>query len=256
MEQNKDTAPASPAALSDGAIREIVNQLRDIAVEFHAAQQLRERIAHVIVPRLQSVRVRIPAGYVLQPIEEVSAAPVPSASPDALTDAVIRNSRGVVKHWNEFGPESDFERAMRGLDAALELLAAQPAAPASEPLEIDRLKSALAEANQSCTAERVARELARDELQRRVEVERKDGSRWFWQGDGHDHLESMIDGMQVIIGAAQLRTLLAATAAPAPADRQGVALSKFDPAQDLVLDEENPLHMKLLNAIKNKGEQQ
>ena len=46
--------PQSVPALSDGAIREIVNQLRDIAVEFHDAQQLRARIAHVIVPRLKS----------------------------------------------------------------------------------------------------------------------------------------------------------------------------------------------------------
>lgn len=78
----------------------------------------------------------------------------------------------------------------------------------------DRLKSALEVANASCSAERVARELARDELQRRVEVERVDGSRWFWQGDGHDHLESMIGGMQIVISATQLRALLAAPCHP------------------------------------------
>lgn len=33
-------------------IREIVNQIRDIAVEFHDTQQLRARIAAVLVPVL------------------------------------------------------------------------------------------------------------------------------------------------------------------------------------------------------------
>ena len=38
--------------LKDNQIAEVVNTLRDIAVEFHSTQQLRERIAHVIVPLL------------------------------------------------------------------------------------------------------------------------------------------------------------------------------------------------------------
>lgn len=83
-----------------------------------------------------------------------------------------------------------------------------------QTLEIDRLKSALAEANMACTAERHGRERADAELKRRIDAERTDGSRWFWMGDGLDHLESMLDGMQVIIGAAQLRALLASAAVP------------------------------------------
>ena len=38
----------------DGEIAKIVNDLRDVAVQFHAAQQLRERIAQIVVPLLQN----------------------------------------------------------------------------------------------------------------------------------------------------------------------------------------------------------
>lgn len=41
--------------MKDNEIALIVNQLRDIAVTFHNTQQLRERIAHVIVPLLKDV---------------------------------------------------------------------------------------------------------------------------------------------------------------------------------------------------------
>lgn len=34
--------------MKDHEIRELVNQIRDIAIEYHGTQQLRERIAHVI----------------------------------------------------------------------------------------------------------------------------------------------------------------------------------------------------------------
>lgn len=41
---------AQPASvvLKDHQIRELVNQLRDIAIEYHGTQQLRERIARVL----------------------------------------------------------------------------------------------------------------------------------------------------------------------------------------------------------------
>lgn len=45
--------------IADHEIAKTVNQLRDIAIEFHGAQQLRERIAHLIVPLLQR---RAPVG--------------------------------------------------------------------------------------------------------------------------------------------------------------------------------------------------
>lgn len=38
----------APVVLKDHQIRELVNQLRDIAIEYHGTQQLRERIARVL----------------------------------------------------------------------------------------------------------------------------------------------------------------------------------------------------------------
>ncbi|MRV72517.1 hypothetical protein GJ700_12435 [Duganella sp. FT92W] len=50
---------AQPAApVDDRRIADTVNALRDVAVKFHDAQQLRERIAHIVVPLLKAA----PAG--------------------------------------------------------------------------------------------------------------------------------------------------------------------------------------------------
>lgn len=40
--------PPAPAAIKDHQIRELVTELRDIAVDYHGTQQLRERIARAI----------------------------------------------------------------------------------------------------------------------------------------------------------------------------------------------------------------
>ncbi|WP_262770172.1 hypothetical protein [Enterobacter asburiae] len=42
------TAPPAPASMKYHQIRELVNELRDIAVEYHGTQQLRERIARTV----------------------------------------------------------------------------------------------------------------------------------------------------------------------------------------------------------------
>jgi hypothetical protein len=59
--------------VKDHEFRELVNQLRDIAVEYRDAQQLRERIAHTVRAALQSGNsgqpVTVPSGYVLVPVE-------------------------------------------------------------------------------------------------------------------------------------------------------------------------------------------
>ncbi|MFV5926009.1 hypothetical protein ACLIKC_02810 [Klebsiella aerogenes] len=41
-------AQPAPVVLKDHQIRELVNQLRDIAIEYHGTQQLRERIARIL----------------------------------------------------------------------------------------------------------------------------------------------------------------------------------------------------------------
>lgn len=42
------TAPPAPVAMKDHQIRDLVNELRDIAVEYYGTQQLRERIAKTV----------------------------------------------------------------------------------------------------------------------------------------------------------------------------------------------------------------
>ncbi|MFU8332304.1 hypothetical protein [Enterobacter hormaechei] len=42
------TAPPAPVSMKDHQIRELVNELRDIAVDYHGTQQLRERIARTV----------------------------------------------------------------------------------------------------------------------------------------------------------------------------------------------------------------
>jgi hypothetical protein len=66
---------ASPAdSIKDHVIAQTVNELRDIAVQFHGAQQLRERIAHVIVPLLKAA----------SPVAQQSAEPVQAVRPKEI----------------------------------------------------------------------------------------------------------------------------------------------------------------------------
>ncbi|WP_262349037.1 hypothetical protein [Enterobacter asburiae] len=67
------TAPPAPITMKDHQIRELVNELRDIAVEYHGTQQLRERIARTCrAAMLQGAYGNspvIPDGYALVPVE-------------------------------------------------------------------------------------------------------------------------------------------------------------------------------------------
>ena len=58
--------------MKDHEIRELVNQLRDIAVEYRDTQQLRERIAHIVRAAIQSGNsaqpVTVPDGWI--PVSE------------------------------------------------------------------------------------------------------------------------------------------------------------------------------------------
>ncbi|MEG8325720.1 DUF550 domain-containing protein [Klebsiella variicola subsp. variicola] len=64
-------AQPAPVVLKDHQIRELVNQLRDIAIKYHAAGQLREQIARVVrAAMLQAGNSPvIPEGYVMVPKE-------------------------------------------------------------------------------------------------------------------------------------------------------------------------------------------
>lgn len=83
------TAPPAPVAMKDHQIRELVNVLRDIAVEYHATQQLREHIARAVRAAMQGKAEPVSQPYKL-----------PTQSSDAVNEAA----------WNlhdtltEFGP--------------------------------------------------------------------------------------------------------------------------------------------------------
>ena len=86
-------APVVPEPMKDHQIRELVNDLRDIAIEYHGTQQLRERIARTVrsamlqagnspvigfdpaseADRSVEVRYFAPPGYVLVPVEPTMA---------------------------------------------------------------------------------------------------------------------------------------------------------------------------------------
>lgn len=61
----------APVVLKDHEIRELVNQLRDIAIKYHGTGQLRERIAHVIRGAMLQAGNSpvIPDGYVMVPVK-------------------------------------------------------------------------------------------------------------------------------------------------------------------------------------------
>ncbi|MCE1514339.1 MULTISPECIES: hypothetical protein [unclassified Enterobacter cloacae complex] len=67
------SAPPAPVSMKDHQIRELVNELRDIAVEYHGTQQLRERIARTVrAAMLQGADGNspvIPDGWVMVPEE-------------------------------------------------------------------------------------------------------------------------------------------------------------------------------------------
>jgi uncharacterized protein (DUF2267 family) len=67
-------APVAPTAqpIKDHQIAETVNALRDVAVQFHDAQQLRERIAGIVVPLLSALPARTLTPVAAQPQEPVA----------------------------------------------------------------------------------------------------------------------------------------------------------------------------------------
>ena len=95
-----ETKPAAPAApipdqpLKDHEIAQVVNTLRDVALQFHGAQQLRERIAHIVVPLLKNA--------------PQAAQPTPRPEPWRFTYAVVMNpgkaNEQVESYHHSFAP--------------------------------------------------------------------------------------------------------------------------------------------------------
>ncbi|WP_447782094.1 hypothetical protein [Enterobacter asburiae] len=68
-----NSVPPAPVAMKDHQVRELVNDLRDIAIEYHGTQRLRERIARTVrAAMLQGADSNspvIPDGWVMVPKE-------------------------------------------------------------------------------------------------------------------------------------------------------------------------------------------
>lgn len=66
----------------------------------------------------------------------------------------------------------------------------------------------------------------RDQLRMVERHRREEPDVWYWQGNGEDHLETMVDELPVAIRAGQLRAMFAAyRSAEAPAQAQGEAVA-------------------------------
>ncbi len=105
--------------MKENQIRELVNELRDIAIEYHGTQQLRERIARTVRAALQaepvSPRYTLPDGWKLVPVEP--------------TEAMMLHKSGCQHHaWD------DADCAMRQTRRLVwaHMLAAAPEAPEQE----------------------------------------------------------------------------------------------------------------------------
>ncbi|EQB1509196.1 hypothetical protein [Enterobacter hormaechei] len=94
------TTPPAPVAMKDHQIRELVNELRDIAVEYHGTQQLRERIARTIrAAMLQGVEnAETPTTMQTAPALDSSPkfAESPSGNSPVIPDCWCRTCRPVV----------------------------------------------------------------------------------------------------------------------------------------------------------------
>ncbi|MCA2172248.1 DUF551 domain-containing protein [Escherichia coli] len=92
--------PPSPEAMKDHQIRELVNDLRDIAIEYHGTQQLRERIARTVRDAM------LQAGN--SPVTPDGWIPVSERMPDKLIPVTVAYADGEMwsamwtgEKWND-----------------------------------------------------------------------------------------------------------------------------------------------------------
>lgn len=100
LRSTQGTAPPAPVAMKDHQIRELVNELRDIAVKYHGSQQLREHIARTIrAAMLQGVEnAETPTTMQTAPALDSSPkfAESPSGNSPVIPDCWCRTCRPVV----------------------------------------------------------------------------------------------------------------------------------------------------------------
>lgn len=81
LQESTPTTPPAKPALNDGEIANVVNALRDLALQWRDTEQLRERIAQVVVPLLK-VAPPVPATVQIAPKIKIKGqkAPAPTKS--------------------------------------------------------------------------------------------------------------------------------------------------------------------------------
>lgn len=105
------SAPMAPVAMKAHHVRELVNQLKEVAITYHGTQQLRERIANVVRSALAPAASVVPDGL-LSSMEEVlrisdrdheawhrSKAPLDilkRAAPNMLADESLKDPGGAL----------------------------------------------------------------------------------------------------------------------------------------------------------------
>ena len=110
------TAPPAPVAMKDHQIRELVNELRDIAVKYHGSQQLREHIARTIrAAMLQGVEnAETPTTMQTAPALDSSPKNAESASsnspvtPDGWVMVPVEPTEDMIVNGFESEPDESF----------------------------------------------------------------------------------------------------------------------------------------------------
>ncbi len=88
--------------MKDHEIRELVNQLRDIAIEYHGTQQLRERIARAVrAAMLAAAPHDTPALNSVQSVDHVSDGwiPVSERMPPSRHEVLVGRWWGETPRW-------------------------------------------------------------------------------------------------------------------------------------------------------------
>ncbi|MCY1698635.1 DUF3850 domain-containing protein [Lelliottia sp. SL45] len=93
-------APPAPVPMKDHHIRELVNELRDIAVQYHATQQLRERIARAVRAAMQGKAEPVSQPYKLSDgVEALRNAGIAIDAEKILAERDSLNSPVIPDGW-------------------------------------------------------------------------------------------------------------------------------------------------------------
>ncbi|VAK67514.1 DUF3850 domain-containing protein [Enterobacter hormaechei] len=93
-------APPAPVAMKDHQIRDLVNELRDIAVEYYGTQQLRERIAKTVrAAMLQGAGPATTANKLRDAVETIRSSGIAIDAEKILAERDALNSPVVPDGW-------------------------------------------------------------------------------------------------------------------------------------------------------------